>query len=1113
MIKGTVEVYRDDPNNQELLFVENNLVVDGLSESIADFMCLPPDASGAGAASALYDTSNYTIQTISFGKAPEEYYKNAHSNTGVTRYLRDLSGIIAVVSNTSSYSPELIKPDSPTPMDTVLADFNNVEFPTDESGNQLVTGYSVLSGTLIKWGSNATNQAFNLPNTRLQKVVGGNTHFLGLDYSGSVISWGLGDAGFLNVPQTLGACKDIVAGENWNAAVKTNGEVVVWGYDISNLLPNDLESRKVSHLKNIPTAYQGSFSAITSVEADPLNSNYRHKFLIGLLNTGACIYWGSWRSNTNYYVSGVLPVSGVVKLFKFDKGPSNNPFARISLPDPFLQDEGPLSGCFGYLTSSNNTSSVYFTEPFPTKSAKPAFYGPYTNNFIKYSPILSSVLCKRFYPISCGTAVKSYAYITSANVVSAFDSTQISQNINTRAPNYLPEQLFASAGNVSSITGYDNNYAILKNDGTVIWYKHDLTNFVRYNVPSSVQGSTIQISHNEKGLAFLKNDRTIVMSALPGQSFSNGVDNIPVALQTRASAISLSNNNLLVLATDGTISSISNAVRSQVVGGITRNYYASTVPVGLQGSCTSIQTGNYASIAVLKNNTASSWPIFSSYYPQIANSVSSVPAGLANVSTVSVSMHGHACAALTTGGSVSAWGSGLGDGNAYSYTGNYSSVIPNALQGNCVWLAIGSSRGGTSFSESMVGVKSDGTVFSWKDQNIPSYHTNPSIGSITYKVELKNYEYLSSIKSVAVGTDFSLALFNNGTLSAMGYISSAGVNWIPGATPYAWTTTHGSPVMDFSMYTYGPNFARIPTALQGNCKYVTILKNIVFALDNNNNLYTWTNEKGTIDNSLTLIPTGDHLSIEGLSAKITQYPELDLKVLVGLDTSTIPLYTSFSDTDSFFSSETFMQNINVIPFSGTIINKITTDLGTVNVIPSGILALTDGAYPPSGGIKVYIASGQYPYAIIASSVVSGNFNTKGSMDFRGYVNKTSATSILDASNGLIVSSTPSLSSTGEVIFAVSIASSDAAMANVYGGITQMGLWGYNLKDNISNGLLPPYTFKRSPSETGTYIEPLTYKLFAKKVFADNIVRASDSGSAAGLLNHSNLRLIWRLRFL
>lgn len=142
-------------------------------------------------------------------------------------------------------------------------------------------------------------------------------------------------------------------------------------------------------------------------------------------------------------------------------------------------------------------------------------------------------------------------------------------------------------------------------------------------------------------------------------------------------------------------------------------------------------------------------------------------------------------------------------------------------------------------------------------------------------------------------------------------------------------------------------------------------------------------------------------------------------------------------------------------------------------------------------------------SLVATTTTTSNFNTVSSMDWRGFVTATSSTNPL---SGLVTSSNSNFSSTGEVIYQVTIASGDANVANMYGGITQMGLWGLNNKAMLAAGRTPPYTFH-------PYTNVLDYKLFSKKTFNKNIVGITDNGSSAGLTNYSNLTIIWRIFFL
>ena len=78
---GTVEIYGNyGKPDHTLLLEESNLLVNGAGESICDMLTMPSGAVSAfvGHGSSITDSSNFTVQAISFGKASEAYRNNAH---------------------------------------------------------------------------------------------------------------------------------------------------------------------------------------------------------------------------------------------------------------------------------------------------------------------------------------------------------------------------------------------------------------------------------------------------------------------------------------------------------------------------------------------------------------------------------------------------------------------------------------------------------------------------------------------------------------------------------------------------------------------------------------------------------------------------------------------------------------------------------------------------------------------------------------------------------------------------------------------------------------------------------------------------------------------------
>lgn len=443
--------------------------------------------------------------------------------------------------------------------------------------------------------------------------------------------------------------------------------------------------------------------------------------------------------------------------------------------------------------------------------------------------------------------------------------------------------------------------------------------------------------------------------------------------------------------------------------------------------------------------------------------------------------------AVTQVGNLSSWGYNTGIRN---YPATYSSAVSAIAGGNTFFVVqktdgTVSAWGASSITYSQAPTGIQGTVKSIKS-NWPSYHAVAVLNNgqasgwmVDNGVAGNNQGQITFSPAPSGVVDVATGAFHTLLLTSAGYVSAYGRN-VEGQCD-------------------------VPSFVQGLTTKIAANEYQSFAVLNDGQIWGW--------GLLTLNP-GNLLTIPNDYTGGRKFYNLVVNYnnAVGLYTSTIPYYytetTTPEGTESFYSSETFRQNVNLIPFKNSIVNKIDALGKTIDVIPSTIGALLDGAYAPSDGIIVKLVSGVEPYTMVTSASVSGIFNKLGTMDFRGYVNTTSGTNPV---SGLVTSSV-NVSSNGELIYIVTIPSTDCTMANIYGGITQIGLWSYDLENNLSSGFNPPYVFRRYPEETGTYIEPLKYKLFAKKVFNENIVKIRDSGVISGLRNHQNLTIRWRLYF-
>lgn len=106
-MEGTVYIYGTDKDgNRELLYEESNLTTVGFAEQIVDMLTLPSaigSVTDPTTAANFLDSSNYTIQGLSFSKPKEHFKQNQHTYTTKNLlYWTDFSNIASGVLPTSA---------------------------------------------------------------------------------------------------------------------------------------------------------------------------------------------------------------------------------------------------------------------------------------------------------------------------------------------------------------------------------------------------------------------------------------------------------------------------------------------------------------------------------------------------------------------------------------------------------------------------------------------------------------------------------------------------------------------------------------------------------------------------------------------------------------------------------------------------------------------------------------------------------------------------------------------------------------------------------------------------------------------------------------------------
>jgi hypothetical protein len=178
-MRGVVEIYKQG----KLVHSEDNLIVDGASELLADIFTVSPTYATIPSASSLLDTSNYTIQAISFGKGNNAYGRNAHYYTDVKdTFINSLGQLCIVTSSnpvlsgvaqlaTSAYTPDIDLPEYPSPTDILLGTASKVTGVT--SGLET---YTVLAGQNVNYLSvNNTSGLYSNSSALSEQLLGVTT--------------------------------------------------------------------------------------------------------------------------------------------------------------------------------------------------------------------------------------------------------------------------------------------------------------------------------------------------------------------------------------------------------------------------------------------------------------------------------------------------------------------------------------------------------------------------------------------------------------------------------------------------------------------------------------------------------------------------------------------------------------------------------------------------------------------------------------------------------------------------------------------------------------------------------------------------------------------------
>ena len=160
-------------------------------------------------------------------------------------------------------------------------------------------------------------------------------------------------------------------------------------------------------------------------------------------------------------------------------------------------------------------------------------------------------------------------------------------------------------------------------------------------------------------------------------------------------------------------------------------------------------------------------------------------------------------------------------------------------------------------------------------------------------------------------------------------------------------------------------------------------------------------------------------------------------------------------------------------------------------------------YAPSGTVTLYLLSSMEALDVPQFSATFTNISGVMALETitsAGYIVKTNQDLAEGRTNvgnsyyyGLLQTYTDGWDEAAgnlEVEFVLGLHPHDLLVLNAFGGVYTVGLWCFNLKAMLADGILPPYDLSQK--------ENFKFKLVARKTFSEDLTYYNDNGSTAGI---------------
>lgn len=521
-------------------------------------------------------------------------------------------------------------------------------------------GFSVAlntDGGIVAWGDLRTNTPPEFQ-TGITAIAAG-TEIICLKRDGTVAPFPYSSS---PVPNGLTGVTAISHGDYWTMALKSNGEVVVWG--------SDHWHRGLSAVTNIPINARSEVIAIAAGQ--------RKAAVIKA--DGTIVSWGEYLLET----VGLVPpatLNGTIKISMGRAVPTSAFIVRVTPPDSFisqptstvakvgeyveftatatgfphryqwLRDGVPIIAAtnvyYRFLVTDTNQSGHYsvavsnhlgrIESQAAVLAAKEAVGGTLIAWPSQYKPAPTQYSLPP--PGLAGVVASSgiYALLNNGSVVSWFDHIALRPNKITLA---------AKSGVTAIASGWFHLLA-LKNDGTVLaWGDSPAT-----NAPPGLS-SVVAIAAGNDVSAALRQDGTLLIW---GGTF-NGQTSVPEHIQGKVASVAIGGEHVLALLRDGTLIAWGKNNSGQV-----------DIPAEAQAGIRAISAGGIHSVAVKEDGRVVAWG--HNFHGQC-----NVPPELSDVQAVAAGSS--MTAALKKDGTVVVWG----EIRSPDYTLNYiPATVPEGL--------------------------------------------------------------------------------------------------------------------------------------------------------------------------------------------------------------------------------------------------------------------------------------------------------------------------------------------------------------------------------------------------------------------------------------------------